>query len=110
MSLGWNEEFTRVNCPDDTVRYVLKKGKDMNRVFSLYLPEVNFLAMTSLRSAQRMAEGSREHEATEKTEQIFEKLDSVHIDAVNKFAMSYRPFMTSPCEKAAWRQSLECSK
>jgi len=37
-----------------------------------------------------------------KTAQIFEALDSVHIDAVHKFTMSYTVYMGAPCSKDAY--------
>jgi hypothetical protein len=106
MPFGWGEEFKKINCPNGNVRYVLRKLTDIGKAFSLYAPEVDYLFKGSLNGAQSLAEGSVEIGVKKKAQQIFENLDSVHIDAVNKFAMSYSVYMTSPCEDSAYKDLL----
>jgi len=102
MPFGWGEEFNKVPCPGGKIRYVIKKMSDMGKAFSLYAPEVDYLVKGSLRTAQMIAEGGGEVEVKKKAEQIFENLDSIHIDAVTKFTMHYTVFMASPCDEAAY--------
>jgi reverse gyrase len=89
-------DYRKVKCKDGSVVFVLK---DLGKAFSVHAPSIDFNLKTALNTSQQMLSPEVKVKLKKEVEQIFEKLDAIHIDAMQKFIMAYNVFMIDPCNK-----------
>jgi hypothetical protein len=96
-------QFRQITCNDGSIRLVLRKISDIGEAFSLHAPQIDFTFNSALKMTQQIAEGNFEAGLKKQAVQIFDDLNSTHIDAVHKFTMSYTVFMANPCDGEAYK-------
>ena len=96
--MGYFDDYKEVKCPDGTKRLILKNLTNIGRVFSLYVPEVDYRFKSSMNWGQQVIEGGFDAESQKKAKQILDSIDEYHIDAVNKFTMAYTLYITNSCD------------